>query len=91
MQVNLHKLTIMTEEHEPLTLMKLREDVGLTQRQLADRLGVTTTTISAWENGRHEPRLTFAQTKLLTEILKCSLEDLVKANQRTKRSPSTDS
>lgn len=86
MQVNLHKLAIMREE-EPLTLMKLREDAGLTQRQLADALGVTVTTISAWENRRHEPRLTFAQTKLLTDVLKCSLDDLVKASQ--KRSPTT--
>lgn len=72
----------MTEEQEPLTLMKLREDVNLTQRELAQALGVTITTISGWENGRHEPRLTFSQTKLLTEVLKCSLDDLVKASQR---------
>jgi len=72
----------MSEEQEPLTLMKLREDVGLTQRELAQVLGVTITTISGWENGRHEPRLTFSQTKLLTEILRCSLDDLVKAAQK---------
>jgi len=78
----------MTEDQEAPTFMKLREDVGLTQRQLADLLGVTTTTISAWENGRHEPRLTFAQTKLLTEVLKCSLDDLVRASRR--RSPSNN-
>lgn len=76
----------MIEDQEPLTLMKLREDVGLTQRQLAQALNVTISTVSAWENGRHEPRLTFAQTKLLTEVLRCSLDDLVRATQ--KRSPS---
>lgn len=72
----------MNEEQDPLTLMKLREDVGLTQRQLAQILNVTITTVSAWENGRHEPRLTFAQTKLLTETLRCSLDDLVRASQK---------
>lgn len=72
----------MNEDQEPLTLMKLREDVGLTQRQLAQALSVTVTTVSSWENGRHEPRLTFAQTKLLTEVLRCSLDDLVKATQK---------
>lgn len=76
----------MIEAQEPPTLMKLREDAGLTQRQLAQALNVTISTVSAWENGRHEPRLTFAQTKLLTEVLKCSLEDLVRASR--KRSPS---
>lgn len=72
----------MAEEQEPLTLMKLRENVGLTQRELAQALNVTITTVSAWENGRHEPRLTFAQTKLLTEVLRCSLDELVKATQK---------
>lgn len=77
----------MTEEQEPLTFMKLRENVGLTQRQLAQALDVTINTISAWENGRHEPRLTLSQTKLLTEVLNCSLDDLVTAAQ--KRSPAS--
>jgi len=72
----------MIEDQEPPTLMKLREDAGLTQRQLAQALNVTISTVSAWENGRHEPRLTFAQTKLLTEVLKCSLDDLVRASRK---------
>ena len=79
MQVNLHKLTEMTQEQEQLTLIKLRDRAGLTQRELAQALGVTITTVSAWENKRHEPRLTFAQTKLLTQILGCTLDELVEA------------
>ncbi|GET44293.1 helix-turn-helix transcriptional regulator [Microseira wollei] len=67
---------------EQLTLVKLRERAGLTQRELAAALDVTITTVSAWENQRHEPRLTFAQTKLLTEILGCSLDELVEATQK---------
>ena len=63
-------------------LMKLRENVGLTQRQLAEALNVTISTVSSWENGRHEPRLTLAQTRLLTEVLMCSLDDLVTATQK---------
>lgn len=73
---------MMIEEQEPLTFTKLREQAGLTQRQLAIALDVTTTTISAWENGRHEPRLTPSQTKLLLEVLRCSFEDLVRATQK---------
>ncbi len=72
----------MKKDQEPLTLMKLRENVGLTQRQLAQALNVTISTVSSWENGRHEPRLTLAQTKLLTEVLMCSLDDLVTATQK---------
>jgi len=34
------------------TIAKLREKRGLTQRQLADVVGVTETTIANWEKGR---------------------------------------
>ena len=32
-----------------------RKNIGLTHRQLADKLDVTVTTISRWENGVNEP------------------------------------
>ncbi len=69
-----------------LTLAKLRERAGLTQRQFADALGVTITTISNWERGAKEPKLSFAQVKQITEILQCSLDELVEATH----SPSAD-
>lgn len=82
----------MEENQDLLTFMKLRERVGLTQRELAQSLGVTVTTISAWENGRHEPKLTILQVKQLMEVLDCSLEDLVEAVQNVNRKkPLTDS
>lgn len=37
-------------------LKKAREDVDLTQVELADLLGVGQTTVSAWESGRAVPR-----------------------------------
>lgn len=57
--------------------MRLRHKTNLTQRQLAEALNVTIPTISAWENLRHQPKLTFSQIKLLMNILNCSFEDLV--------------
>lgn len=82
----------MEETQDLLTFMKLRERVGLTQRELAQSLGVTVTTISAWENGRHEPKLTILQVKQLMEVLDCSLEDLAEAVQNANRKkPLTDS
>lgn len=69
------------KEQEPLTLLKLREKAGLTQRRLAEALDVTNNTISAWETGRHEPRLTISQMKLLMDTLNCSFEDLLRATQ----------
>lgn len=58
--------------------MRLRYKTNLTQRQLANAINVTVPTISSWENGRHEPKLTFSQIKLLMSVLNCSFEDLVK-------------
>lgn len=36
-------------------LAKLRKEAGLTQGQLAERIGVTASAIKAWENGRRTP------------------------------------
>lgn len=74
-----------SEEKQPLTLLKLRERAGLTQRRMAIALDVTDNTISAWETGRHEPRLTIPQMKLLMEVLNCSFEDLLQAVQQQKQ------
>lgn len=37
-------------------LAKARDVAGLTQQQLADRLGVKRTTLAAWENDTSQPR-----------------------------------
>jgi len=45
---------------------------------------VTQKTISIWEKGSVEPKLTFEQTKQLMEILNCTLDELIIAiKQRT--------
>jgi transcriptional regulator with XRE-family HTH domain len=67
---------------EKLTLAKLRQRAGLTQRRLAEALGVTIGTISDWERGVKEPRPSFAQTKKLTELLQCTLDELVDATSQ---------
>lgn len=40
-----------------LYLAEWREKKGLTQQQLADRLGASDVTISRWETGRRRPNL----------------------------------
>lgn len=65
-------------------ILRLRTRLGLTQRQVADAVGVTVQTISNWETGESKPRLSPEQTLALCEVLQCSLKELVAA---TKNSP----
>jgi transcriptional regulator with XRE-family HTH domain len=68
-----------SETEQPLTLDMLRTRSGLTQRQVADLLGVTVSTVSNWERGVQVPRLTFFQTKRLMEATDSTIDELVSA------------
>jgi DNA-binding XRE family transcriptional regulator len=39
-------------------------------------VGVTDQTVSNWEAGRFEPRLTISQMQALCRVLQCSLDEL---------------
>ncbi|MDY6940995.1 MAG: helix-turn-helix transcriptional regulator [Cyanobacteriota bacterium] len=69
----------MEQKENRLTLAKLRERAGVTQRTLAAALGVTVTTISSWERGAKQPRPSLPQVKIMTEVLQCTLDELVEA------------
>ena len=56
------------------TLSKCREEMGLTQAQLADKIGVKTQTVSDWERGEYEVKMTPQQMLRCTEALGVSLE-----------------
>ncbi|GAB4382720.1 MAG: hypothetical protein Kow00121_43390 [Elainellaceae cyanobacterium] len=67
----------MTEEQEQESVfVRLRRSRSLTQKQVADALGITVQTVSNWEVGRAEPKLTIRQFKSLLQILKCSVDEL---------------
>ncbi|MGF1488178.1 MAG: helix-turn-helix transcriptional regulator [Prochloraceae cyanobacterium] len=53
-----------------------RRKLGLTQKEIAAELGVTTQTISNWETSRAIPTLTIGQIKRLCQMLECNLEDI---------------
>jgi DNA-binding transcriptional regulator YiaG len=44
-------------------LRKLRNNVNLTQEQLAHKMGIAVSTVRRWEKGLAEPTMTLDQTK----------------------------
>lgn len=57
-------------------LREYRKRIGLTQKQIADMLGVTAPTVTQWESGERKPNI--IMLKKLSVILKCSADDLLK-------------
>ncbi|MBD2207601.1 helix-turn-helix transcriptional regulator [Calothrix sp. FACHB-1219] len=57
-------------------IMRLRARAGLTQRQVAEAMGLTVQTVSNWENGVRIPKLSPKETMSLCRVLNCSLEEL---------------
>jgi DNA-binding XRE family transcriptional regulator len=58
------------------SLAQMREQLGLTQKQVADALGVDPRTVLNWENGHHEPRLTIRQVKSLCQLLGKAIDEI---------------
>ena len=68
-------MQILIENFSAEKLKIVRKKNGYNQRSLADKIGTTVTTISAWENGKTRPTRKNIQ-KLALE-LKCKVEDLI--------------
>jgi putative transcriptional regulator len=70
----------MAEGQEPVKeslLKRRREELGLTQRDVAAAINVSVQTVSNWETGRFkEVRLTLLQVKALCRVLQWSIDDL---------------
>lgn len=55
---------------------KRREELGLTQRDIALALGKTDQTISNWETGLYEPKMTPREVKRLCRLMNWTLEEM---------------
>lgn len=55
-------------------ICELRQEKGLTQKELGDMLGVTNKAVSKWENGASMPRMEYLHD--LSAILGCTEEEL---------------
>lgn len=62
-----------------MEIKKKREQLGLTQAELAKEMGVDQSAVCLWETGKTLPRAKLLPK--LAEILKCSVDDLVKINR----------
>jgi len=70
--------------------MNKRKVLGLTQRQIADVVGVTDQAVSDWERGVRMPKLTPRQTADLCDTLQVSIEELARMfDERTLTTGST--
>ena len=56
--------------------MNRRKELGLTQRQIAEAVGVTVQTVSNWETGLYSPKLTLDQAERLCQILQSDIKQV---------------
>jgi transcriptional regulator with XRE-family HTH domain len=61
-----------------VAFVKRRKALKLTQKQVADAVGVTSRTVQSWELGENIPRLDPLQVWRLCQILQCTAEDLAR-------------
>ncbi len=57
------------------TIRELREERGLTQLQLATKLGITPGAVYSWERGRNEPKA--SQLRALARFFGVSMDDVL--------------
>lgn len=62
-------------------MRELRIKAGLTQKEVAERLGVGTRTLNNWENGRHTPVLALDKWLILAELYGVTVQELSQATR----------
>jgi transcriptional regulator with XRE-family HTH domain len=68
-----------SEQKLNIKLKDLRTKNKKTQRQLGDALGLRSQTISDWERGFTNPRISLRQASILCHELNCSIHELADA------------
>ncbi len=69
-------------------IKRYREDLGLTQGDLADKLGVARSTVTQWENGWSSPRMGMVQK--LAGVFHVSTSDIVADDAAVSPAPDPD-
>ena len=65
-------------------IRKFRESYGLTQSQVAEKIGVSLDTVSRYETGKREPRA--SDLMRMAQLFGCSIDDLVKSESTGEKS-----
>ena len=66
---------IAMQKEVKMNIKEMRIKCGLTQGQLADKIGVVQQHVSRWELGKHRPSVDTVQK--LAEVLNCNINDLI--------------
>lgn len=67
----------MRDEANPKSVfVQIRKELNLTQKKVADELGISEQTVRNWENGKTNPQLTVPQMKRLCMLLQRSIEEV---------------
>ena len=65
----------MNQQKIGIFIAEIRKEIGLTQSELAERIGVTNKTVSRWETGKYMPDLATIST--LCEELHISVNEFI--------------
>ena len=64
-------------------ILKYRKKSGLSQEELANKLGVTFQAVSKWENAKAAPDISFLP--IMADVFECSIDDLFSHLSKYKR------
>ena len=64
-------------------ILKYRKKSGLSQEELANKLGVTFQAVSKWENAKAAPDIAFLP--MMADVFECSIDDLFSYMPKSKR------
>ena len=73
----------MNQEKIGQFIRKIRQDNNLTQKDLADKLGVTYQAVSKWENGKNIPDI--ATLKLISEEFNLDINEILEGQSKEKK------
>ena len=73
----------MNQEKIGQFIKKIREENKLTQKELADKLGVTFQAVSKWENGKNVPDISIL--KEMSEMFNVDIDEILDGEKKNKK------